>query len=152
MKWIYGRGSGSNLTPTSSLGKHIIHFEGGDTYKSYRYDIATSTFAPLFIANATGKVGAASTVAAGNTIGAGACISYDGKNRIYIQPYKGGTAQFVYVNTETDSLYNVTTMPAGNLAAYENQRMIIKTSEDGLDYLYYVSSGGTIHQRTLVFY
>ena len=152
LKWIYGRGSGSNLTPTSSLGKHIIHFEGGDTWKSYRYDIATSTFAPLFIANATGKAGAASTVAAGNTIGAGACISYDGKNRIYIQPYKGGTAQFVYVDTETDRLYNVTTMPAGNLASYGTQRMIIKTSEDGLDYLYYVSSGGTIHQRTLVFY
>ena len=41
MKWIYGRESGSNLTPTSSLGKYIYMFEANSTLRFVKYNIAT---------------------------------------------------------------------------------------------------------------
>jgi len=81
----------------------------------------------------------------------GTNITYDGKNRIYIQP--NISAQFVYIDTDRDIMENAaTTLPAGNSTARQSQRMILKTSEDGLDYLYYLRSNDTPHFRTLIFY
>ena len=143
MKWIYGRESGSNLTPTSSLGKYIYMFEANSTLRFVKYNIATMMYEYLFIPpwhHATNF-----------NLTDGTNISYDGKNRIYIQP--NVSAQFVYIDTDRDIMENgATTLPAGNSTARQSQRMILKTSEDGLDYLYYLRSNDTPHFRTLIFY
>ena len=143
MKWIYGRESGSNLTPTSSLGKYIYMFEANSTLRFVKYNIATMMYEYSFIPpwhHATNF-----------NLTDGTNISYDGKNRIYIQP--NVSAQFVYIDTDRDIMENgATTLPAGNSTARQSQRMILKTSEDGLDYLYYLRSNDTPHFRTLIFY
>jgi len=143
MKWIYGRESGSNLTPTSSLGKYIYMFEANSTLRLSKYNIATMMYEYPFIPpwhHATNF-----------NLTDGTNITYDGKNRIYIQP--NVSAQFVYIDTDRDIMENgATTLPAGNSTARQSQRMILKTSEDGLDYLYYLRSNDTPHFRTLIFY
>ncbi len=142
MKWVYGRESGSNLTPTSSLGKYIYMFEANSTLRFAKYNIATMMYEYPFIPpwhHATGF-----------NLTDGTNITYDGKNRIYIQP--NTSAQFVYIDTDRDIMENASTLPAGNSTARQSQRMILKTSEDGLDYLYYLRSNDTPHFRTLIFY
>ena len=143
MKWIYGRESGSNLTPTSSLGKYIYMFEANSTLRLSKYNIATMMYEYPFI-----PPWHHSTTL---NLTDGTNITYDGKNRIYIQP--NVSAQFVYIDTDRDIMENgATTLPAGNSTARQAQRMILKTSEDGLDYLYYLRSNDTPHFRTLIFY
>ncbi len=143
MKWIYGRESGSNLTPTSSLGKYIYMFEANSTLRFVKYNIATMMYEYSFIPSWHH--------ATNFNLTDGTNISYDGKNRIYIQP--NVSAQFVYIDTDRDIMENgATTLPAGNSTARQSQRMILKTSEDGLDYLYYLRSNDTPHFRTLIFY
>ena len=143
MKWIYGRESGSNLTPTSSLGKYIYMFEANGTLRFVKYNIATMMYEYPFIP----PWHHATTL----NLSDGTNITYDGKNRIYIQP--NITAQFVYIDTDRDIMENgATSLPAGNSTARQSQRMILKTSEDGLDYLYYLRSNDTPHFRTLIFY
>lgn len=142
-KWVYGRESGSTLTPDSSLGKYIYCFEGGSTLRFAKYNIATMMYEYPFIMPWHHSTGFNLTE--------GTTISYDGKNRIYIQP--NVSAQFIYIDTDRDIMENgASTLPAGNSTARNTQRMIIKTSEDGLDYLYYLRSNDTAHFRTLIFY
>lgn len=143
MKWIYGRESGSNLTSVSSLGKYIYCFEGSATLRFAKYNISTMMYEYPFI-----MPWHHSTTF---NLTDGTVYAYDGKNRIYIQP--NTSAQFIYIDTDRDIMDNgATTNPAGNSTAMRSNRMIVKTSEDGLDYLYYQRSYDTAHFRTLIFY
>lgn len=145
MKWVYGRESGSNLTPTSSLGKYIYCFEGNALLRFEKYNISTMMYEYPFIPPWHHAVGSTFNLTDGTN------YSYDGKNRIYIQP--NASAQFIYIDTDRDIMENgASTLPAGNSTARPTNRMILKTSEDGLDYLYYLRSNDTAHFRTLIFY
>ena len=140
--WVYGKESGSNLTPDSELGKYIYSFEAGATMRFTKYNIATMmheypvTF-PL-------------THATNFNLSTGTYYAYDGKNRIYIQP--NVTAQFIYIDTDRDISHNASTLPAGNSTARESNKMVLKTSDDGLDYLYYLRQSDSPFLRTLIFY
>ena len=144
MKWIYGRESGSNLTPTSSLGKYIYCFEANSTLRFVKYNIATMMYEYPFIPPWHHSTNFNLTD--------GTTISYDGANRIYIQP--NISAQFIYIDTDRDIMENgASTLPAGNSTARQCQRMVIKQSEDGgLNYLYYMRSNDTPFFRSLIFY
>lgn len=142
MIWVYGRESGSSITPQSELGKYIWCFEGNSTMRLAKYNIATMMYEYPFIFpfhHATSF-----------NLGAGTYYAYDGKNRIYIQP--NTTAQFLYIDTDREISENASTLPAGAGTARASNKMIIKTSEDGLDYLYYMRQNDTSFLRTLIFY
>jgi hypothetical protein len=83
-------------------------------------------------------------------LGNGTYYAYDGKNRIYIQP--NVTGQFIYIDTDREISENASTIPSGNSSARGSNKMVLKTSEDGLDYLYYMRQNDTVFSRTLIFY
>jgi len=140
--WVYGRESGSEITPTQDLGKYIWMFEAASTMRFAKYNIATMMYEYPVIQPFSHQTNFNLTT--------GTYYAYDGKNRIYIQP--NITAQFLYIDTDRDISQNASTLPAGNSTARESNKMVLKTSEDGLDFLYYMRQNDTPFFRSLIFY
>ena len=140
--WIYGRESGSNLTPTEDLGKYIWMFEAASTMRFAKYNIATMMYEYPVIQPFSHQTNFNLTT--------GTYYAYDGKNRIYIQP--NITAQFLYIDTDREISNNASTLPAGNSTARESNKMVLKTSNDGLDFLYYMRQNDTPFFRMLMFF
>ena len=140
--WVYGRESGSSITPTNDLGKYIWMFEGASTMRVLKYNIATMMYEyPMILPF---------THATNFNLGNGTYYAYDGKNRIYIQP--NVTGQFIYIDTDRETSENTSTIPSGNSTARASNKMVLKTSDDGLDYLYYMRQNDSVFSRTLIFY
>jgi hypothetical protein len=140
--WIYGRESGSTITPTEDLGKYIWMFEANSTMRFAKYNIATMMYEYPFIPSFSH--------ATNYNITTGTYYAYDGKNRIYIQP--NTTAQFLYIDTDREISDNAATLPAGNSTAVASNKMVLKTSNDGLDFLYYQRQTDTPFFRMLMFF
>ena len=140
--WIYGRESGSTITPTEDLGKYIWMFEAASTMRFAKYNIATMMYEYPVIQPFSHQTNYNFTT--------GTYYAYDGKNRIYIQP--NITAQFLYIDTDREISNNVATLPAGNSTARESNKMVLKTSNDGLDFLYYMRQNDTPFFRMLMFF
>lgn len=142
MLWVYGRESGSSYTHTQDLGKYIWCFEGKSTMRFAKYNISTMQYEYPFIMPFNHLTNF--------NLGGGTMYAYDGKNRIYIQP--NATAQFIYIDTDRDISENAGTLPAGNSTARESNRMIIKTSDEGLDFLYYMRHNDSSFFRQMIFF
>jgi len=140
--WVYGRESGSTITPTEDLGKYIWMFEAASTMRFSKYNIATMMYEYPVIQPFSHQTNF--------NISTGTYYAYDGKNRIYIQP--NTTAQFLYIDTDREISNNASTLPAGNSTARESNKMVLKTSDDGLDFLYYMRQNDTAYFRSLIFY
>jgi hypothetical protein len=76
--------------------------------------------------------------------------AYDGKGRIYIQP--NSTARIIYIDTDKDTSETGGQIPAGMSTARQGRRMIIKKTEDGLDYIYIGRHADTPFWRQLTFF
>jgi hypothetical protein len=140
--WIYGRESGSTITPTEDLGKYIWMFEAASTMRFAKYNIATMMYEYPVIQPFSHQTNFNLTT--------GTYYAYDGKNRIYIQP--NISAQFLYIDTDREISDNASTLPAGNSTARESNKMVLKTSNDGLDFLYYMRQNDTPFFRMLMFF
>jgi hypothetical protein len=141
LKWIYGTAD-TNLTPTASLGKYIYCFEAGATMRFAKYNIATMQYEYPFImpfGHMTGE-----------NLTTGTMFAYDGKGRIYIQP--NATGRIIYVDTDTDRSEVAGQIPVGMSTARQGRRMWIKTTEDGLDYIYIARHNDTPFWRQLTFF
>jgi len=140
--WVYGRESGSAITSNQDLGRYIWMFEAASTMRFAKFNIATMMYEYPFIPPFSHETNFNLTT--------GTYYAYDGKNRIYIQP--NNTAQFLYIDTDRDISDNAATLPAGNSTAVQSNKMVLKTSDEGLDYLYYMRQTDTPFFRMLMFF
>ena len=141
LKWIYGTAN-SNLTPTASLGKYIWCFQAGSTMRFEKYNIATMQYEYPFIMPFSHTTS--------ENLTTGTMYAYDGKGRIYIQP--NSTARIIYIDTDKDTSETGGQIPAGMSTARQGRRMIIKKTEDGLDYMYIGRHADTPFWRQLIFW
>lgn len=140
--WVYGRESGSSYTNTQDLGKYIWSFEAGATMRFAKYNISTMQYEYPFIM----PFGHLTNY----NLTTGTMYAYDGKNRIYIQP--NATAQFIYIDTDKDVSENAGTLPVGMGTAVASNKMVLKTSADGLDFLYLIRHSDTPFLRQMIFF
>lgn len=141
LKWVYGTAN-SSITPSSSLGKYIWCFEAGSTMRVEKYNIATMQYEYPFIMPFNHMTG--------ENLTTGTMYAYDGKGRIYIQV--NTTARIIYIDTDRDRSEVAGQIPAGMSTARTGRRMWIKTTEDGLDYLYIGRHNDTPWWRQLIFF
>jgi len=140
LKWVYGRAS--EITSTESLGKYIWCFQAGSTMRFEKYNIATMQYEYPFIMPFSHMTG--------ENLTTGTMYAYDGKGRIYIQP--NATARIMYIDTDKDISEVAGQIPAGMSTVRQGRRMVIKKTEDGLDYLYIGRHNDTPLWRQLTFF
>jgi hypothetical protein len=140
LKWVYGRES--NITPTETLGKYIYCFQAGSTMRLEKYNIATMQYEYPFIMPFSHMTG--------ENLTTGTMYAYDGKGRIYVQP--NVSARIIYIDTDKDISEVAGQIPAGHSTARAGRRMIIKTTTDGLDYIYIGRHNDTPFWRQLTFF
>jgi hypothetical protein len=140
LKWVYGRES--NITPTETLGKYIYCFQAGSTMRLEKYNIATMQYEYPFIMPFSHMTG--------ENLTTGTMYAYNGKGRIYVQP--NATARIIYIDTDKDISEVAGQIPAGHSTARTGRRMIIKKTDDGLDYLYIGRHNDTPFWRQLTFF
>lgn len=140
LKWVYGRAS--TITHEEALGKYIWCFQAGSTMRFEKYNIASMQYEYPFIMPFSHMTG--------ENLTTGTMYAYDGKGRIYIQP--NGTARIIYIDTDRDISDVAGQIPAGMSTARQGRRMIIKTTTDGLDYLYIGRHNDTPFWRQLTFF
>jgi len=141
LKWAYGTAD-TNITPTASLGKYIWCFEANGTMRVEKYNIATMQYEYPFIMPFNHMTGENFTT--------GTMYAYDGKGRIYIQP--NSSARIIYIDTDRDRSDVAGQIPYGMSTARQGRRMIVKTTEDGLDYIYIARHADTPFWRQLTFF
>ena len=141
LKWVYGTAD-VNLTPTASLGKYIYCFQANTTMRFEKYNIATMQYEYPFITPFTHMTG--------ENLTTGTMYAYDGKGRIYIQP--NSSARIIYIDTDKDRSDVGGQIPYGMSTARQGRRMWVKTTEDGLDYIYIARHSDTPFWRQLTFF
>lgn len=141
LKWVYGTAD-TNVTPTGSLGKYIWCFQAGATMRVEKYNIATMQYEYPFIMPFSHMTG--------ENLTTGTMYAYDGKGRIYIQP--NVSARIIYIDTDRDRSEVAGQIPYGMSTARNGRRMVIKTTEDGLPYIYIARHSDTPFWRQLTFF
>ena len=141
LKWVYGTAD-PDITPTGSLGKYIWCFQANSTMRFEKYNIATMQYEYTFIAPFSHMTG--------DNLSTGTMYAYDGKGRIYIQP--NISARIIYIDTDRDISDVGGQIPFGMSTARQGRRMIVKTTEDGLNYIYIARHNDTPFWRQLTFF
>jgi hypothetical protein len=141
LTWVYGTAD-TSLTPTSSLGKYIYCFQANSTMRFEKYNIATMQYEYPFITPFHHMLS--------ENLTTGTMYAYDGKGRIYIQP--NASARIIYIDTDKDISDSAGQIPAGMSTARQGRRMWVKTTEDGLDYLYVGRHNDTPLWRQLIWF